>query len=56
MYGGLANSELLGGLSDCGIVIDNIIGDADSTLFDIILQKKSPQSAFLQFMRGFKGL
>lgn len=46
MYGGFTNPKLLGGLSDCGIVINNIVGDADGSLFDIILQKKSPQNTF----------
>lgn len=50
MYRGLTYPKLLGGLPHCGIVVDDIVGDAYGTLFNIVFQKKSPQSAFLQFM------
>ena len=39
MYSALADAKFPGCLSDCGVVVNDIIGDADRTLFDIILQR-----------------
>lgn len=39
MYCTFAHAKLSGRLSDCGIVVNNIIGNADRTLFNIILQR-----------------
>ena len=39
MYSTFAHAKLPGRLSDCGIVVNDIIGNADRTLFNIILQR-----------------
>ena len=47
MYRALADAKCLCGLPDSGIRINNIISNADGTLFDIILQRNTPHEYFL---------
>lgn len=42
MYSAFRHPEGLCGLAHCGVGFDNIIGDADCPLFNIILQKSTP--------------
>lgn len=42
MYGRLADTEGLCRLAHSGVVVNNIAGDVHGTLFNIILQKKTP--------------
>lgn len=46
VYRALAHSECLCGLAHCGVAINNVTGNADGTLFDIVLQKKTPKNCF----------
>ena len=54
MYRALAHPESLGCLSDRGVAVDDIVGDADGTLFDIILQRNTPVGYFLLLYEGFR--
>ncbi len=56
MYNDFTHPKLLCGLPDGGIVINDIIGDADGSLFNVILQKKSPQSAFCSLCSTLRGI
>ena len=56
MYGALWHAECLGGLPHCGIGFNDIVGDMDCPLLDIILQKNTPQESFLQCMRDSWGV
>ena len=51
MYSALRHPERLGGLPHSGIGLNDIIRNADSTLFNVILQKNTPQESFLQCMK-----
>ena len=51
MYCALAYSKILSRLPDCGIAFDDIVGNADRALLDIILQRNTPQESFLHLMR-----
>lgn len=51
MYRTLADPKRFGGLPDRRIAVNNIVGDADSPLLDIILQRNTPQESFLQCMK-----
>ena len=42
MYRTLAYPKLFCRLTDCGVVVDDIFGNADCPFLDIILQRKSP--------------
>ena len=53
MYRALTYPESLGGLSDCCVAVDDIVSDADGTLFDIILQRNTPVGYFLLLYEGF---
>lgn len=56
MYRRLTNPKRLGSLPHSGIVLDDIVSDADGTLFDVILQIDTPQEYFFTmyevFLRG----
>ena len=54
MYRALTYPESLGGLSDCCVAVDDIVSDADGTLFDIILQRNVPAGNFLLLYEGFR--
>ena len=53
MYRALADPESLGCLPYSGIAVDDIVGDADGTLFNIILQRNTPVGYFLLLYKGF---
>lgn len=53
MYSTFADSESLGGLPDRGIAVNDIIGDADGTLLNIIFQRNTPQEYFLPLYEEF---
>lgn len=53
MYSALTYPKSLGCLSDRGIAFDDIIGDADGTLFNIIFQRNTPQEYFLPLYEVF---
>ena len=53
MYRALADPESLGCLPYSGIAVDDIVGDADGTLFNIILQRNTPVGYFLLLYEGF---
>ena len=42
MYRALGHAECLGGLTHRGIGFDDIVGNVDCPLLDVILQKKTP--------------
>ena len=56
MYRTLTNPKLLRRLPHRGIVFNNIIGNIHRTLFDIILQEKTPQNIFLHCMKYSEGV
>ena len=53
MYRALADTKGLRRLSHRGIIVDDIVGNADGTLFDIILQRNTPVGYFLLLYEGF---
>lgn len=52
MYRALADTKGLRRLSHRGIIVDDIVGNADGTLFDIILQRNTPVGYFLLLYEG----
>lgn len=54
MYRAFAHPESLGCLSDGRVAVDDIVCDADGTLFDIILQRNTPVGYFLLLYEGFR--
>lgn len=52
MYRALADPKSLGRLPDRGVAVDDIVRDADGTLFDIILQRNTPVGYFLLLYEG----
>ena len=52
----LAYPKFLRRLPHRGIVVYDVIGNGNGPLFDIILQKKTPQNSFLQSMKNSEGL
>ena len=52
----LAYPKFLRRLPHRGIVVYDVIGNGNSPLFDIILQKKTPQNSFLQSMKNSEEL
>ena len=48
----LAYPKFLRRLPHRGIVVYDVIGNGNGPLFDIILQKKTPQNSFLQSMKN----
>lgn len=53
MYRGFTDSKSLGSLPHGGSTFNDIVGNAGSTLFNIILQQKSPTNSFLHCIRGW---
>ena len=51
MYSAFRHPKCLGCLPHSGIGFNDIIRNADSTLFNVILQKNTPQESFLQCMK-----
>ena len=56
MYRTLTNPKLLRRLPHRGIVLNNIVGNVHCTLFNIVLQEKTPQNTFLHCMKYSEGL
>ena len=52
MYRTLAHSERLGRLAHGGVLLDNVVCDANCPLLDILFQSLPLKSLFLQCMRG----
>ena len=52
MYSTLTNSKRLRRLSHSGIIVDDIVGNADGAFFDIILQRNTPVGYFLLLYEG----
>ena len=46
VYRALAYSECLCGLAHCSVAINDVVGNTDGTLLDIVLQKKTPKNCF----------
>ena len=46
VYRALAHSECLCGLAHCSVAVNNVAGNTDSTLLNIVLQKKTPKNCF----------
>lgn len=55
MYRTLTHPKSLGGLPDGGIMLNDIIGYINRTLFDVILQKNTPSEYFFTVYEGFPG-
>ena len=56
MYRTLTYPKRLCCLAHSCIVVDNVVGDADCTLFNIIFQRKSPQNSFVHSMCRIHGV
>ena len=56
MYRAFADAKGLRGLPHCGIVVDDIVGYPNSSFFNIVFQRKTPQDTFLQCMKVSEGL
>lgn len=56
MYCAFANAEGLGSLPHRGIVVDDIACYPNSSFFNIVFQRKTPQDTFLQCMKVSEGL
>ena len=46
-----ADAERLHCLTNCGVVVDDIVGYPYSSFFNIVFQRKTPQDTFLQCMK-----
>lgn len=51
MYRRLAYPKFFCGLPDCGIVINDVIGNSDCTLFDVFLHGITPETVFYNLCR-----
>ena len=56
MYCAFRDAERLRCLSDCGVVVDDIACYPNSSFFNIVFQRKTPQDTFLQCMKVSEGL
>ena len=56
MYRAFADAEGLGSLPHRGVVVDDIVGYPNSSFFNIVFQRKTPQDTFLQCMKVSEGL
>lgn len=56
MYRTLAYPKRLRRLPHRGVIVDNIVGDADGTLFNIILQRNTSWDIFYYCMKDFRGV
>ena len=56
MYCAFRDAERLRCLPHCGVVVDDIARYPNSSFFNIVFQRKTPQDTFLQCMKVSEGL
>ena len=56
MYRAFRDAECFRCLPHRGVVVDDIIGYPNSSFFNIVFQRKTPQDTFLQCMKVSEGL
>lgn len=56
MYCAFRDTKCFRCLPHCGIMVDDIVGYPNSSFFNIVFQRKTPQDTFLQCMKVSEGL